>query len=83
MKDLFDLLLRRMGSHAAVARALGYPGRQYRNIRKKVEDGEKLHPRVETFILVKSQLIQGNSIDLPAPSLAILGDAAPVRGVRS
>ena len=83
MKDLFDLLLRRMGSHAAVARALGYTGRQYRNIRKKVEDGERLHPRVEILILVKSQLIQGNSIDLPAPALAILGDVAPVHGVRS
>jgi len=43
MKDIFDLLLRRMGSHAAVARALGYTGRQYRNIREKVEDGGKLH----------------------------------------
>lgn len=83
MKDLFDLLLCRMGSHAAVARALGYTGRQYRNIRKKVEDGERLHPRVETFILVKSQLIQGNSIDLPAPALAVLGDVAPAHGVRS
>lgn len=83
MKDIFDLLLRRMGSHAAAARALGYTGRQYRNIRKKVEDGGKLHPRVETFILVKSQLIQGNSIDLQSPSLAARGDAALTRGVRS
>lgn len=83
MKDIFDLLLRRMGSHAAAARALGYTGRQYRNIRKKVEEGGKLHPRVETFILVKSQLIQGNSIDLQIPSLAARGDAALTRGVRS
>lgn len=67
MKDIFDLLLRRMGSHVAAARALGYTGKQYRNIRKKVEDGGKLHPRVETFILVKSQLIQGNSIDFLPP----------------
>ncbi|MFU2207944.1 hypothetical protein [Solidesulfovibrio sp. C21] len=83
MKDLFDLLLRRMGSHAAVARALGYTGRQYRNIRKKVEDDEKLHPRVEMFIIVKSQLIQGNSINLFKPSLATGGDAAPASGMRS
>jgi hypothetical protein len=83
MKDIFDLLLRRMGSHAAAARALGYTGRQYRNIRKKVEDGGKLHPRVETFILVKSQLIQGNSIDLFDPSLATGGDAVPASGMRS
>lgn len=83
MKDLFDLLLRRMGSHAAVARALGYTGRQYRNIRRKVEDGEKLHPRVETFIIVKSQYIQGNSIEAHGPSLAARGDAAPASGMRS
>jgi hypothetical protein len=61
MKDIIDLLFYLMGSHTAAARALGYTGRQYRNIRKKVENGESLHPRVETFLLVKSQMIQGNS----------------------
>jgi hypothetical protein len=61
MKEIIDLLFHLKGSHTAVARALGYTGRQYRNIRKKVESGERLHPRVETFILVQSQIIQGNS----------------------
>jgi hypothetical protein len=61
MKEIIDLLFHLKGSHTAVARALGYTGRQYRNIRKKVETGERLHPRVETFIRVKSQIIQGNS----------------------
>lgn len=61
MKEIIDLLFRLKGSHTAVARALGYTERRYRNIRGKVEAGQRLHPRVETFIRVKSQIIQGNS----------------------
>ena len=64
MKDIFDQLLRQFGTYAAVARALGYTERQYLNIRRKVERGEELHPRVDTFIRIRAQLLQGNSMHL-------------------
>lgn len=83
MKEIIDLLLHLKGSHTAVARALGYTGRQYRNIRKKVENGERLHPRVETFLLVKSQMIQGNSRTGLDPSSASPGDATTIFEARS
>lgn len=62
MKDIFDLLFRKLGSQSAVAKALGYTGRQYLNIRRKVERGEELHPRVETFILVRAQMLERDSV---------------------
>ena len=83
MKEIIELLFRQMGSHTAVARALGYTGRQYRNIRKKVENGEKLHPRVETFILVKSQTIQGNSLNCRQISLPASGPETAAHAARS
>lgn len=63
MKDIFDHLFRVFGTQAAVAKALGYTDRQYLNIRRKVERGERLHPRVTTFILVRVQMIKRNSVD--------------------
>jgi hypothetical protein len=62
MKDIFDLLFRKLGSQSAVAKALGYTCRQYLNIRRKVERGEELHPRVETFILVRAQMLERDSV---------------------
>ena len=61
MKDIFDLLFGELGPPATVAKALGYTNRQYLNLRRKVARGEKLHPRVEIFILVKAQMLAGNS----------------------
>jgi len=83
MKEIIELLFCQMGSHLAVARALGYTGRQYRNIRKKVENGEKLHPRVETFIRVKSQMIQGNSLNCRQVPLPASGPETAAHGARS
>jgi len=83
MKEIIELLFRQMGSHTAVARALGYTGRQYRNIRKKVENGEKLHPRVETFIRVKSQMIQGNSLNCRQVTLSASGPGTAAHAARS
>lgn len=70
MKDIFDQLLRQLGTYAAVARALGYTERQYLNIRRKVERGEELHPRVDTFIRIRAQSLQGNSMHPPRPVMA-------------
>ncbi len=76
MKETLDLLLKTCGSQSAVAKALGYTERQYLNIRRKVERGENLHPRVKTHILVKLQMIKGNSVlilpqeSMPAPVTA-------------
>jgi hypothetical protein len=70
MNDIFDQLLRQLGTYAAVARALGYTERQYLNIRRKVERGEELHPRVDTFIRIRAQSLQGNSMHPPQASMA-------------
>lgn len=59
MKDVFDHLFRLLGTQAAVAKALGYTDRQYLNIRRKVERGEKLHPRVMSFLQMRIQMIEG------------------------
>jgi hypothetical protein len=59
MKDAFDHLFRLLGTQAAVAKALGYTDRQYLNIRRKVERGEKLHPRVASFLQMRIQMIEG------------------------
>lgn len=59
MTDVFDHLFRLLGTQAAVAKALGYTDRQYLNIRRKVERGEKLHPRVASFLQMRIQMIEG------------------------
>jgi len=61
MQEIIDDLLHMLGTHTAAAEALGYTDRQYRNIRRRVERGEGLHPRVETFILVKSQMLHAGA----------------------
>ncbi len=61
MKEIFDDLLRMLGTHSAAAEALGYTDRQYRNIRRRVEKGEDLHPRIESSILLKSQMLHGSA----------------------
>ncbi len=82
MKDIFDLLFRRLGTQSAVAKALGYTERQYLNIRRKVERGEELHPRVETFILVRTQMLEGNSFALLPTLLPAACAFASVNGER-
>lgn len=78
MKDTFDLLFRKLGSQSAVAKALGYTDRQYLNIRRKVERGEELHPRVETFILVRAQMLERDSVELLPHLLPTAWAFAPV-----
>ena len=58
MKEMLEGLLRVLGTHTAVAKALGYTDRQYLNIRRKVERGEELNPRVKILIRVRTQMLQ-------------------------
>lgn len=53
MRELLQYLIDTLQSQRAAADYLGYSRRQFFNIRKKVEDGATLHPRVETHILQK------------------------------
>ena len=42
-----------LGSHEKAAELLGYSIRHYRKIRKKIENGEELPPRIENLIKAK------------------------------
>ncbi len=53
MEAIFNNLFMLLGSHSAAASMLEYTDRQYRNIRRKVEKGEKLQPRIEQWIVSK------------------------------
>jgi len=55
MRETVNLLLNRLGSHERVADALGYTDRHYRTIRRKIERGEKLPPRVSSLMLMTLQ----------------------------
>ncbi len=58
MWKAINTLLCLLGTHENVAHKLGYTDRQYRNIRRKVERGEELPPRISTLISMKLQEIQ-------------------------
>ena len=47
-----------LGSHEKVAELLGYSIRHYRKIRKKIEQGEEMPPRIENLILAKANEMQ-------------------------
>ena len=48
MKDVISKLSSHYGTHTAAAYALSYTERQYRNIRKTIEEGKALNPRIES-----------------------------------
>lgn len=58
MWEAINTLLTLLGTHEKVADTLGYTDRQYRNIRRKIERGEELPPRISTLIAMKLQEIQ-------------------------
>lgn len=58
MKEIFDQLFELLGSHSAVADTLQYSDRQYRNIRRRVERGQALQPRVEQWIMANFRLLK-------------------------
>lgn len=53
-----NALLGHFGTQENVAETLGYTDRQYRNIRRKIERGEELPPRITSLILLKFQEIK-------------------------
>ena len=58
MEEPIKLLLAAYGNNDAVADALGYSERQYRNIRRKIKNGEALPTRTVKLINLKLQQIQ-------------------------
>ena len=58
MKDVISKLLSHYGTHTAAAYALSYTERQYRNIRKTIEEGKALNQRIELFLRRKSEEIE-------------------------
>lgn len=55
MRETVNLLLDSLGSHERVAYALGYTDRHYRTIRRKIERGETIPPRVSSLMLMTLQ----------------------------
>lgn len=61
MKEKIDQLFSLLGSHLAVAEALEYSERQYRNIRNKILSGERISPRIEALISWKLKELQSQT----------------------
>lgn len=53
MSDAVNSLFMQFGSHEKVAEILGYTPRHYRRIRRKIERGEELPPRIEVLLDAK------------------------------
>ena len=58
MKQILARFYSLLGSPSKVAHYLQYSDRHLRNIRKKVERGEPLDPRVELWLRTKHDLLQ-------------------------
>ncbi len=58
MKQILEQFYSVLGSPSKVAHYLQYSDRQLRNIRKKVERGELLDPRVELWLKTKHDLLK-------------------------
>ncbi|MDL2279252.1 hypothetical protein LJC15_01130 [Desulfovibrio sp. OttesenSCG-928-G11] len=58
MKEKINQLVSILGSHMAVAEALEYSERQYRNIRNKILLNEPIGPRIEALISWKLKELQ-------------------------
>lgn len=58
MRHAVYFLCSALGSHENVAELLGYSIRHYRKIRKKIEQGEELPPRIENLIKAKVSEMQ-------------------------
>jgi hypothetical protein len=58
MSGVLEEMLAILGSQSAVAEYLQYSERQYLNIRRRVERGEELKPRVECWIRSQHDLLK-------------------------
>ena len=63
MESLITQLKNLYGQHSTVAEELGYTDRQYRNIRKKVEQGGELPARISSLLHLKLQAALENPPD--------------------
>ena len=61
MEEALNRLLAAYGKNEFVADALGYSDRQYRNIRKKIKNGEALPARTVELINLKLQQLHHQS----------------------
>ena len=61
MEEALNRLLAAYGKNEFVADALGYSDRQYRNIRRKVKNGEALPARTMELINLKLQQLHNQS----------------------
>lgn len=81
MQDILDSLLNSLGTHGAVAKALGYSERQYYNIRRALDRGQQLNPRVQAVILMRSQPFRRDaSPESPRRGLPRLADSVRSHG---
>lgn len=62
MRTIIDFIHERFANHRDAAAFLGYSVRQYYSIRKKIERGESLHPRVESHLTFKAFLLKKQSL---------------------
>ena len=60
MQEIIDRLFLAYGEHDEVAWAIGYSDRQYRNIRRKVANGEVIAPRIIQLMRMKLQQMKGD-----------------------
>ena len=58
MKLCVNFLCSACGSHEKAADYIGYSIRQYRDIRRKIENGESVPPRTENLIRAKARELQ-------------------------
>lgn len=63
MKNLIDFFQSRFGTNQDAAAFLGYSVRQYFTIRKKIERGESMHPRVASHLRYKALLLNHQPIN--------------------
>lgn len=61
MEEALNRLLAAYGKNEFVAEALGYSDRQYRNIRRKIKNGEALPARTVELINLKLQQLRHQS----------------------
>jgi hypothetical protein len=58
MSDAVNCLFHQFGSHEKVAEIIGYTPRHYRKIRRRIERGEIIPPRIEVLLDTKLREIQ-------------------------
>lgn len=58
MDKILKVLFEHYKSYSDIANALQYSDRQYRNIRRRVERGEALQPRIEQWIINHAEMLK-------------------------